>query len=84
MTFSLTSTPVTGSKSYTVSDADVTTLINWATTQFATGGAALTAQQALLAWIQAMVNATVQQVHDANAKSAAQTAAAGVSNISMT
>lgn len=62
LTISLTSTPVTGTKSYTVSDADVTALINYIQTQY---GAA-TASAALLLWVQQWVNETANRVQTNN------------------
>jgi hypothetical protein len=73
LTISITSTPVSGSKSYTVSDADVQSLLNWAAVAFAnliqstfnpTGipGFVPTSQQILLAWVQNWISMTKASV----------------------
>lgn len=49
---------VTGSKSWTVSDADVQTLVNFLSNKFSTS----TPQQALLAWSQDFVSRTISDV----------------------
>jgi hypothetical protein len=77
LTISITSTPVSGSKTYTVSDADVQSLLNWAAVTYAgiiqslfnpTGipGFVPTPQQILLAWIQSWISMTKSGVQTFN------------------
>jgi hypothetical protein len=50
---------VNGSKSYTISDADVQSLLDWATVNYASAlPLTPTDQQILLAWVQGWINAT--------------------------
>lgn len=55
---------VNGTKSYTISDSDLQTLLNWAGTALIPPGA--TSQQILLAWVQWWVHMTQQRVQQAN------------------
>lgn len=66
LTITLTSTPLSGTKTYTVSDADVSALIAWAQAFFPQSGSPLTPQQALLAWVQDWVDRTRGQVQQFN------------------
>ncbi len=56
------STVVNGSKSWTLSDADVQSLSNFLIAKFSFNGPPLTPAQALLAWVQDFVNQTVSNV----------------------
>lgn len=54
---------VNGSKSWTVSDADVQGLVTFLIATYSVpGGPTLTPQQALLAWTQSFVSGTIAQV----------------------
>lgn len=67
LTFSLTSTPLTASKNYTLTDADVSAWIAWAQVRYKDqNGPDLTAQQALLAWITEVVGTTAGRVQRDN------------------
>lgn len=68
---------VNGSKSYTISDADVDKWIDWARTRFGAG----TDSQALIAWTQWCITLTVADVRRANVKTASDSAAAGVTPV---
>lgn len=59
-TISLASTPFTGSKSWTLSDADVTSLITYLNNRYAPA----TGAAALVSWAQNFVNRTVAEVQD--------------------
>ena len=73
LTISLTSTPITGSRTWTVSDADVTTLITYMQTKFSQNGTiSLTPLQALLAWVNGFVNGTVGEIQNFQARQQAQ------------
>lgn len=68
LTITLTSGPVNGTRTFTVSDADITTLITYMQNKFSgrgpggQGGSPLTAQQALIAWVQDWINRTVGEI----------------------
>jgi hypothetical protein len=55
---------VNGSKSFTINDADITSLINWAIGRYSPPPPAppLTQAQALTAWVQSWANATRDSV----------------------
>jgi hypothetical protein len=65
LTFSMSgSSVVNGTKTYTVSDADVQRILNYVTAAYSpVGGPALSPQQALLAWVQNQcINPTSERV----------------------
>jgi hypothetical protein len=78
LTISVTGTAVvTGSKAYTVSDADLQALLTWAAKAYGpyiaqtynptkAAGFVPTNQQILLAWVQTWINQTVNSVRVAN------------------
>jgi hypothetical protein len=75
-TFSLSgSTIVNGSKSWTVPDSDVQVLINFQTKKHAGDddlAAPLTPAQALLAWVQGLIDGTVAEIHASQLRKAHQ------------
>lgn len=78
ITIGVTSTPFTGSKPFTISDADVTRLINYAIKAYATPATvgnpnppALTPAQALVAWATAFIEGTKTSVVSMEATTAA-------------
>jgi hypothetical protein len=84
LTISLSgSAVVNGSKNYTVSDADIQTLLNWAG-RFAPGVTPQsTAAQILVAWANWMIANTVTAVKQDQLGSAAAAATAAVTPISI-
>jgi hypothetical protein len=84
ITISTSTTPFTGSKTYNISDADMTNLLNWAISYFATGGPPLTNAQAAVAWTQWVINQTVQFEHGFRSGNAANNAVAGTPPMSIT
>jgi hypothetical protein len=83
ITVSVATTPVTGSKTYTISDADMQNVINWATAQFSFGSTPLPPAQALLAWARWLMDQTIVAEHGPRKTQAAQQAIAGVPPISI-
>jgi hypothetical protein len=54
---------INGSKTYTVSDADITSLLQWAVSNYASAlPLTPTNSQILLAWVQGWINATINSV----------------------
>ena len=84
ITISASTTPFTGTKTYNISDADMTNLLNWAIQYFATGGAPLTNAQAGLAWTQWIINQTVQYEHSYRSGSAADNAVSNTPPMAIT
>ena len=83
LTIAVAGLPLTGSKVFTMSDADETRLINWAIKAYATPATvgnpnppALTSAQALVAWATAWVEATKASVVSSEAATAAAALAA--------
>ncbi len=74
---------VNGSKTFTISDADTTRLLNWATVRFAQTNAqgqvvAQTNGQLLVDWANAVMAYTADQIRQFEANNAAATASNGV------
>lgn len=86
LTISITSTPVTGSKAYTISNADTQAVLDWAKVNFnsyiqvtfnpgADPAFVPTNQQILLAWVQNWVDETKEGVLGFKQRSAVTTTA---------
>lgn len=85
LTINLTSGPVTGSKSYTISDADVQSLLDWAAAAYAnTLPVTPTNGQVMLAWVQSWIAGTRDAVKKFKQDAAAAAASAGVTGITVT
>lgn len=88
LTISLASTPLTGSKAYTLSDADASKFIEWAQAQYTTTNdqgqpVVPTPAQALVAWANGLVQGTINNVQSANQTAAAAAAMSAVTPISI-
>lgn len=83
ITISITSAPITGSKTYTITDADSTKFIAWCKTVYVSpvDGSQLTSAQCLAAWADGLMAGTVNNVTGANRAAAASTASSSVSPI---
>lgn len=89
LTISLASTPLTGSKAFTLSDADASRFIAWAQAAYPgpndVNGSptVLTPGQALVAWASGIAAGTVANVTSYGKNAAAATAVAGVAPVSI-
>jgi hypothetical protein len=84
ITISASTTPFTGSKIYNITDADMTNLLNWAISYFATGGPPLTNAQAALAWTQWVINQTTEYEHTYRSGNASNNAVANTPPMAIT